>query len=132
MLTGLTEETMEREKKKCEKKFEQELLDLWKDAAEYRIKTYDEFVCKLERLNFRYLDEMEDFEDFPSGIVSNYDYDLLEKYKDDMSLQVYALYHLSTIYGIKSEVPLDTDELAIPFQVIFGKKHPLERDKQDN
>ena len=132
MITEVTEATLEREKEKCEKKFEQELLDLWKDAAEYRIKTYDEFVRKLERLNYRYVDEMEDFEELPPGIVSNFEYDLIEKYKDKMSLQVYALGHLDSIYGIKSEIPLDADEFAIPFQVVFGKKHPLERDKQDN
>lgn len=36
--------------------------------------------------------------------------------------KIYALGHLDSIYGIKCEVPLDTDKLVIPFQVIFGKQ----------
>ena len=122
MLTGLTENQIEEGKKQCEKKFKQELLDVWKDAAEYRIKTYDDFARELRRLNERYVDEMEDFEDNPSGIVLDCEYDSIEKFKDEMSLQVYALVRLDSIYGIKCEVPLDTDKLAIPFQVIFSNK----------
>lgn len=121
MLTELTENQIEEGKKKCEEKFKQELLDIWKDAAEYKIKTYDDFAYKLRMLNERYVDEMEDFDDFPSDIVLECEYDSIEKFKDKMSLQVYAMGYLDSIYGIKYEVPLDTEKLAIPFQVIFGK-----------
>lgn len=113
---------MEEGKKQCEEKFKQELLDVWKDAAEYKIKTYDDFAYELRMLNERYVDEMEDFEEFPSDIVLESEYDSIEKFKEKMSLQVYALGHLDSIYGIKCEVPLDTEKLAIPFQVIFGEK----------
>lgn len=122
MLTGLTENQIEEGKKKCEEKFKQELLDIWKDAAEYKIKTYDDFAYKLRMLNERYVDEMEDFDDFHSDIVLECEYDSIEKFKDKMSLQVYALGHLDSIYGIKCEVPLDIEKLAVPFQVIFGGK----------
>lgn len=113
---------MKEGKKKCEEKFKQELLDVWKDAAEYKIKTYDDFANDLRMLNDRYVDEMEEFEEFPSGIVLDSEYDSIEKFKEKMSLQVYALGHLDSIYGIKCDVPIDTDKLAIPFQVIFGEK----------
>lgn len=122
MLTGLTENQFEEGKKQCEEKFKQELLDVWKDAAEYKIKTYDDFAYELRMLNERYVDEMEDFDDFPSDIVLEFEYESIEKFKEKMSLQVYALGHLDSIYGIKCEVPLDTEKLAIPFQVIFGDK----------
>ena len=113
---------MEGGKKQCEEKFKQDLLTVWKDAAEYKIKTYDDFVNELRMLNERYVDEMEDFDEFPSDIVLESEYDSIEKFKDKMSLQVYALCHLDSIYGIKCEVPLDTEKLAIPFQVIFNGK----------
>ena len=122
MLTGITDDLMKEGKKQCEEKFKQELLGVWKDAAEYKIKTYDDFAYELRMLNERYVDEMEDFEEFPSDIVLESEYDSIEKFKEKMSLQVYALGHLDSIYGIKFEVPLDTDKLAIPFQVIFGEK----------
>lgn len=120
MLAGISENLMEEGKKQCEEKFKQELLDVWKDAAEYKIKTYDDFANELRMLNERYVDEMEDFEEFPSDIVLESEYDSIEEFKEKMSLQVYALGHLDSIYGIKCEVPLDTDKLAIPFQVIFN------------
>lgn len=119
MLTGLTENQIEEGKKQCEEKFKQELLGVWKDAAEYKIKTYDDFTYKLRMLNERYLDEVEDFNDFPSDIVLECEY--IDKFREKMSLQVYAMGYLDSIYGIKCEVPLDTEKLAIPFQVIFGK-----------
>lgn len=122
MLAGISENLMEEGKKQCEEKFKQELLDAWKDAAEYRIKTYDDFTRELRRLNDRYIDEMKDFEDSPSGIVLDCEYDSIAKFKEKMSLQVYALVHLDSIYGIKCEVPIDPDKLAIPFQVIFSNK----------
>lgn len=122
MLTGILENLMEEGKKKCEEKFNQELLDVWRDAAEYNIKTYDDFANELRRLNERYVDEMEDFEEFPSDIVLESEYDSIEEFKEKMSLQVYALGYLDSIYGIKCEVPLNTDKLAIPFQVIFNDK----------
>ncbi|MCI6447207.1 MAG: hypothetical protein MSA39_01645 [Prevotella sp.] len=122
MLAGISENLMEEGKKKCEEKFKQELLGVWKDAAEYKIKTYDAFAYELRMLNDRYVDEMEDFEEFPSDIVLESEYDSIEKFKEKMSLQVYALGHLDSIYGIKCEVPLDTEKLAIPFQVIFNGK----------
>lgn len=121
MLTGLTENQIEEGKKQCEEKFKQELLGVWKDAAEYKIKTYDDFTYKLRMLNERYLDEVEDFDDFPSDIVLECEYDNIDKFREKMSLQVYAMGYLDSIYGIKCEVPLDTEKLAIPFQVIFGK-----------
>lgn len=121
MLTGLTENQIEEGKKQCEEKFKQELLGVWKDAAEYKIKTYDDFTYKLRMLNERYLDEVEDFNDFPSDIVLECEYDNIDKFREKMSLQVYAMGYLDSIYGIKCEVPLDTEKLAIPFQVIFGK-----------
>lgn len=122
MLTGLTENQIEEGKKQCEKKFKQELLGIWKDAAEYKIKTYEDFVHKLRELDTSFTDEMEDFEESPSGIVLDCEYDSIEKFKEKMSLQVYALCHLDSIYGIKCEVPIDPDKLAIPFQVIFSNK----------
>lgn len=122
MLTGLTEDQFEEGKKQCEEKYKQELLDVWKDAAEYRIKTYDDFAYELRMLNERYIDEMEDFDDFPSDIVLEFEYDSIEEFKEKMSLQVYALGYLDSTYGIKCDIPLDTDKLAIPFQVIFGEK----------
>nr|DAH46995.1 MAG TPA: hypothetical protein [Caudoviricetes sp.] len=122
MLTGLTENQIEEGKKQCEEKFKHELLGVWKDAAEYKIKTYDDFVYQLRMLNERYVDEVEDFDDFPSDIVLECEYDSIEKFKEKMSLQLYALGHLDSIYGMKCEVPLDTEKLAIPFQVIFGEK----------
>ena len=64
MLTGITDDLMKEGKKQCEEKFKQDLLDVWKDAAEYKIKTYDDFANELRMLNDRYVDEMEDFEDF--------------------------------------------------------------------
>lgn len=121
MLTGLTENQIEEGKKQCEEKFKQELLGVWKDAAEYKIKTYDDFTYKLRMLNERYLDEVEDFDDFPSDIVLECEYDNIDKFREKMSLQVYAMGYLDSIYGIKCEVTLDTEKLAIPFQVIFGK-----------
>lgn len=120
MLTGLTENQIEEGKKQCEEKFKQELLGVWKDAAEYKIKTYDDFAYELRMLNERYVDEMEDFDEFPSDIVLESEYDSIEEFKEKMSLQVYALGYLDSIYGIKCEVPLDTDKFAIPFQVIFN------------
>lgn len=120
MLAGITDDLMEEGKKQCEEKFKQELLGVWKDAAEYKIKTYDDFAYELRMLNERYVDEMEDFEEFPSDIVLESEYDSIEEFKEKMSLQVYALDHLDSIFGIKCEVPLDTDKLAIPFQVIFN------------
>lgn len=122
MLTELTENQIEEGKKQCEEKFKHELLGVWKDAAEYKIKTYDDFVYQLRMLNERYVDEVEDFDDFPSDIVLECEYDSIEKFKEKMSLQLYALGHLDSIYGMKCEVPLDTEKLAIPFQVIFGEK----------
>lgn len=122
MLTGISENLMEEGKKQCEEKFKQELLDVWKYAAEYKIKTYDDFAYELRMLNERYVDEMEDFEEFHSDIVLESEYDSIEKFKEKMSLQLYALCHLDSIYGIKCEVPLDTEKLAIPFQVIFCEK----------
>lgn len=122
MLTGISENLMEEGKKQCEEKFKHELLGVWKDAAEYKIKTYDDFVYQLRMLNERYVDEVEDFDDFPSDIVLECEYDSIEKFKEKMSLQLYALGHLDSIYGMKCEVPLDTEKLAIPFQVIFGEK----------
>lgn len=122
MLTELTENQIEEGKKQCGEKFKHELLGVWKDAAEYKIKTYDDFVYQLRMLNERYVDEMEDFDDFPSDIVLECEYDSIEKFKEKMSLQLYALGHLDSIYGMKCEVPLDTEKLAIPFQVIFGEK----------
>lgn len=122
MLTGLTENQIEEGKNQCEEKFKHELLGVWKDAAEYKIKTYDDFVYQLRMLNERYVDEVEDFDDFPSDIVLECEYDSIEKFKEKMSLQLYALGHLDSIYGMKCEVPLDTEKLAIPFQVIFGEK----------
>lgn len=122
MLTELTENQIEEGKKQCEEKFKHELLGVWKDAAEYKIKTYDDFVYQLRMLNERYVDEVEDFDDFPSDIVLECEYDSIEKFKEKMSLQLYALVHLDSIYGMKCEVPLDTEKLAIPFQVIFGEK----------
>ena len=65
MLTGISENLMEEGKKQCEEKFKQELLDVWIDAAEYKIKTYDDFANELRMLNDRYVDAMEDFEEFP-------------------------------------------------------------------
>ena len=106
---------MEEGKKQCEEKLKHELLDVWRDAAEYTIKTYDDFAHELRRLNERYVDEMEDFEEFPSDIVLESEYDSIEEFKEKMSLQVYALGYLDSIYGIKCEVPLDADKLAIPF-----------------
>ena len=120
MLAGITDDLMEEGKKQCEEKFKQELLGVWKDAAEYKIKTYDDFAYELRMLNERYVDEMEDFDEFPSDIVLESEYDSIEEFKEKMSLQVYALAHLDSIFGIKCEVPLDTDKLAIPFQVIFN------------
>ena len=120
MLAGISENLMEEGKKQCEEKFKHELLGVWKDAAEYKIKTYDDFVYQLRMLNERYVDEMEDFDDFPSDIVLECEYDSIEKFKEKMSLQLYALGHLDSIYGMKCEVPLDTEKLAIPFQVIFN------------
>ena len=122
MLTGISENLMEEGKKQCEEKFKQELLGVWRDAAEYKIKTYYDFSNELRRLNERYVDEMEDFEEFPSDIVLESEYDYIEEFKEKMSLQVYALGYLDSIYGIKCEVPLNTDKLAIPFQVIFNDK----------
>ena len=122
MLTGISEDLMEEGKKQCEEKFKQELLDVWRDAAEYKIKTYDAFAHELRRINERYVDEMEDFEEFPSDIVLESEYDSIDEFKEKMSLQVYALGHLDSIYGIKCDVPLNTDKLAIPFQVIFNGK----------
>ena len=122
MLAGISENLMEEGKKQCEEKFKQDLLAVWKDAAEYKIKTYDDFANELRMLNERYVDEIEDFEKFPSDIVLESEYDSIENFKDKMSLQVYALCHLDSIYGIKCEVPLDTEKLAIPFQVIFNGK----------
>ena len=122
MLTELTENQIEEGKKQCEEKFKHELLGVWKDAAEYKIKTYDDFVYQLRMLNERYVDEVEDFDDFPSDIVLECEYDSIEKFKEKMSLQLYALGHLDSIYGMKCEVPLDTEKLAIPFKVIFGEK----------
>ena len=120
MLTGISENLMEEGKKQCEEKFKQELLGVWRDAAEYKIKTYYDFSHELRRLNERYVDEMEDFEEFPSDIVLESEYESIEEFKEKMSLQVYALGYLDSIYGIKCDVPLNTDKLAIPFQVIFN------------
>lgn len=122
MLTGISENLMEEGKKYCEEKFKQDLLDVWRDAAEYKIKTYDDFAHELRRINERYVDEMEDFEESPSDIVLKSEYDSIDEFKEKMSLQVYALCHLDSIYGIKCEVQLNTDKLAIPFQVIFSGK----------
>ena len=122
MLTGISEDLMEEGKKKCEEKFKQELLDVWRDAAEYKIKPYAAFAHELRRLNERYVDEMEDFEELPSDIVLESEYDSIDEFKEKMSLQVYAMGYLDSIYGIKCEVLLNTDKLAIPFQVIFNDK----------
>ena len=94
MLAGITDDLMEEGKKQCEEKFKQELLGVWKDAAEYKIKTYDDFAYELRMLNERYVDEMEDFDEFPSDIVLESEYDSIEEFKEKMSLQVYALGHL--------------------------------------
>lgn len=122
MLEGIAENQIEEGKRQCEEKFKQELLDLWKSASEYKIKTYDDFSYELRMLNERYLDEMEDFDDFPDDFILESEYNNIAKSKDKMSLQVYALANLELKYGIKSKVVLDSSEIAIPFQVILGGK----------
>ena len=122
MLEGIAENQIEEGKRQCEEKFKQELLDLWKSASEYKIKTYDDFSYELRMLNERYLDEMEAFDDFPDDIILESESNNIAKSKDKMSLQVYALANLELKYGIKSKVVLDSSEIAIPFQVILGGK----------
>ena len=122
MLEGITEYQIEEGKRQCEEKFKQELLDLWKSASEYEIKTYDDFSCELRMLNERYLEEMEDFDDFPDDFILDSCYEVIEKAKNKMSLQVFALGHLELTYGIKSKIELDSNEIAIPFQIIPGGK----------
>lgn len=124
-------------KKQCEEKFKQELLGVWKDAAEYKIKTYDDFAYKLRMLNERYVDEMEDFDDFPSDLnpcTITY-YKEAEERGDSV---VEATYMILRIFDVEKKLvftnekgqPCDENGVLLSgdlehrvFEVIKGGKH---------
>lgn len=91
MLTGFSKEELAQMAKECDAKFEGRIQELFEQAADYQIKTYDEMKKELESLQFQYEDEMSDYDDNAwlddkTGFII----EMMERSEDSKSLQVYA------------------------------------------
>lgn len=68
MLEGFTEEELFEMKKECQKKYEKLERDTLKKALTGEIGTNAKMVEALAELNWHYLDEMDQFEDYTSDL----------------------------------------------------------------
>lgn len=68
MLEGFTEEELFEMKQECQKKYEKLEIDTLKKALTGEIGTNAKMVEALEKLNWHYLDEMEQFEEYTSDL----------------------------------------------------------------
>lgn len=91
MLTGFSKEELAQMAKEFREKTENSIVELFEQAADYQIKTYDEMEDKLKAIQSRYEDEMADYDDNAcSEDMTEFHIESMEKCKDSDSLQVYA------------------------------------------
>lgn len=102
MLTGFSKEELAQMAKECDAKFEGRIQELFEQAADYQIKTYDEMKKKLESLQLQYEDEMSDYKDV--GFLddkTDFIIEMMMKQEDNESLQVYARDWLDALNCVK-------------------------------
>lgn len=140
MLTGFSKEELAQMAKEFREKTENSIVELFEQAADYQIKTYDEMKDKLKAIQFRYEDEMADYDDNAwSEDMTGFLIEAMEKQEDSKGLQVYArdwLHDLKSLEQLlsphwendKGEIcdeygrPLTADGEHHLFEVIKGGK----------
>lgn len=141
MLTGFSKEELAQMAKEFREKTENSIVELFEQAADYQIKTYDEMRTSLKAIQSRYEDEMADYDDNAwSEDMTGFLIEAMEKWEDSKGLQVYArdwLHDLKSIEQLlsphwendKGEIcdeygrPLTADGEHHLFEVIKGGKH---------
>lgn len=141
MLTGFSKEELAQMAKEFREKTENSIVELFEQAADYQIKTYDEMKDKLKAIQFRYEDEMADYDDNAwSEDMTGFHIESMEKCEDSESLQTYARKWLDVLNCVrqvtrphwendKGEIcdeygrPLTADGEHHLFEVIKGGRH---------